>query len=498
VAAAWFAPRLWPPFLVAAVTLAGLASFALHRQPPTAWAGRPAREARLSLRIERVYPPATVRPAAAGLARITRADPHLRDLVGQRIYFSLAPRRGSPAPEPTETISALGLLARVPPHPPAGSFEAGLANQGLNFQLTRGRVLATERPASGYRRFCARLADRMTVLLGAGLGRHPELAGLYRAMLLGRKRELSAGQRQLFLRAGAMHLFAVNGIHIATVAVALGSLLGLLRCPRLPASALVLALLWLDVDTTGASPSAVRAFLMVAAVNAASALNQPSNPLASLAAAGALVLLVRPMDFFGASFQMSYGVMAALITLGLPLAAHWNERLAPYRMLPRANWSLRQRARARLQHHLIDALGLGVAAAAVGAVTGVEFFNLFVPGGLAANLALVPPALLVIVAGVGSLVLGFCGAIAAGRFCNGAAGVVLLAMTRTARAATAVPGVYFTAHYRAAWIGPAALSTLLAACLFGYAGDWRPSRGGFWPPVAVVAIALILGVHYGP
>ena len=384
------------------------------------------------------------------------------------------------------------------PHPAAGSFDASLADQGLNFQIIRGRILALLRPPTPYRRFCARLGDRMTLLLGSGFGRHPELAGLYRAMLLGRKRELSESQRQLFLRAGAMHLFAVNGIHIATVAMALHALLGLVRCPRLPAGIFVLVMLWLDVDTTGASPSAVRAFLMAAAVEAAWVLRRPANPLASLATAAVVILLAEPMDFFGASFQMSYGVMTALITLGLPLAALGNERLAPYRLLPRAHWSFWQRCRARGQRHLIDALGLGVAAALVGAVTGVEFFNLFVPGGLVANLALVPPALLVIVAGVCSLVLGFSGLAAAGRFCNGAAGVILLGMTRTARAATAVPGVYVTAHYRAAWIGPTALLALLAACLWGYAGGWRRERGGFWPPLAVVAIALLLGVMYGP
>jgi hypothetical protein len=187
--------------------------------------------------------------------------------------------------------------------------------------------------------------------------------------------------------------------------------------------------------------------------------------------------------------------MAGLLTLGLPLAARAHERLAPHSSLPRINWSIRQRLRAALQHHLLDALGLGAAAAAVGAVTGVEFFHLFVPGGLAANLALVPPALLVIVAGVGALVLGFAGAPALGRFCNLAAGVVLAAMTRVARAVTAVPGVYFAAHYRAPWLGPAALGALLAACLLGYAGGWR-RRGGFWPPFAIVAIVLTLGVTY--
>ncbi len=263
--------------------------------------------------------------------------------MGQRIYFSLAPRRGAEPPERSEIVTAVGVLAPVPPHPPDGSFEAGLADQGLNFELIRGRLLATERPPTPYRRFCGRLAGRMTLLLGAGLGRHRDLAGLYRAMLLGRKRELSADQQRLFLRAGAMHLFAVNGLHITTVAIALHALLGLLRCPRPVASILVLAILWLDVDTTGDSPSAVRAFTMAAAMESAWILWRPANLLASLTAAAALILVAEPMDFFSASFQMSYGVMAGLATLGLPLAAHLHEALsalpqfAPRQLGPRGS-----------------------------------------------------------------------------------------------------------------------------------------------------------------
>ncbi len=492
------APRLWGIALVAALALAGMASFALHRQPRPRWPGRPPREARLSLELEHLVPPAPNRPAATGLATIRRADPHLRDLVGQRIYFSLAPRRRAEPPERSEIVAAVGILAPVPPHPPEGSFEAGLAEQGINFSLTRGRLLAMERPPTAYRRFCGRLAERMTVLLGAGLARHRDLAGLYRAMLLGRKRELSADQQRLFLRAGAMHLFAVNGLHITTVALALHAILALGRCPRPVASALVLAVLWLDVDTTGASPSAVRAFTMAAAMESAWLLWRPANLLASLTAAAAIVLLAEPMVFFGASFQMSYGVMAGLATLGLPLAARAQEKLGLYRDLPRANWGFFRHVVASLHHHLLSAVGLGMAAAAVGAVTGVEFFQLLVPGGLATNLILVPPALLVIVAGVASLALGFAGAAAAGRFCNLAAGAVLAGMTWLARAATAVPGVYFAAHYRAPWLGPAALALLLASCLFGYAGDWGRGRGGFWPPFVIVAIVLALGVRYGP
>jgi hypothetical protein len=33
--------------------------------------------------------------------------------------------------------------------------------------------------------------------------------------------------------------------------------------------------------------------------------------------------------------------------------------------------------------------------------------------------------------------------------------------------------------------------------LAGYATGWRRERGGWWPPFAVVAVALIFGVKFG-
>ena len=97
-------------------------------------------------------------------------------------------------------------------------------------------------------------------------------------MMLGRKQDLAAIQRGLFLLSGTMHLFAINGLHIGVVALSLHALLALARCPRPLASTLVLAVLWLDVDTTGESPSAVRAFLMVAVLEAAFILRRPGQP----------------------------------------------------------------------------------------------------------------------------------------------------------------------------------------------------------------------------
>jgi competence protein ComEC len=502
IIAAWRDRLSWVPALSAAMALAGTASYALHRQPPPDGAGWPAREARLTLRIDHLFNAAPQSRSVSGLATVTAAELHLRALQGQEIYFSLLPNRKGTArliaPERSETIAAVGLLTSLARHAPAGSLDQSLDQMGLHFRLTLAHLIRAVRPATPYRRFCAQLAERMNQLLGRGLERHPALAAVYRAMMLGRKHDLSASQAQSFLRSGTMHLFAINGVHIGVVALSLHALLALVRCPRPAAAALVLLLLWLDVDTTGASPSAVRAFLMIAALETGRLLRRPTNPIASLTTAALLTVLLSPTEIFTASFQMSYGVMAALCTLGFPLSAHLHERFPPYRYLPEVARNRAQRLRAHLQKHLLSATGVGAAAALVAGITGVAFFNLFAPIGVISNLVLIPLASLVIAAGVASLVAGFISPAAAAHLFNCAAGVLLCLITKLVSLSAQIPGGSFPAHYRAPWLAPIALAALLAACLAGYAADWRQKHGGFWPPFVIVAIVLLLGVTYRP
>ena len=92
------APRTWGAALVLAMFLAGSADYALQRRRLPTWDSLPAREARLEFRVDRLFAP-TGSNKTSGLATVVHTDVHLRELIGQRLYFSLPlpPRQRPPA-----------------------------------------------------------------------------------------------------------------------------------------------------------------------------------------------------------------------------------------------------------------------------------------------------------------------------------------------------------------------------------------------------------------
>lgn len=488
--------RLWAPALVVAMICAGAASYALHRVRLPAWDALPPREARLGLRIDRVFAAGDER-RASGLATVMRADAHLHDLVGQRLYFSLSLRKGERAPIRSATVSAVGVLVTLPRNPPADTFDGYLAGAGMNFRLTRGRVVAEEKPANRYYRFCARAAARFHEILGVGIAeKRPALTALLRGMMLGQTHELSDEQHTLFMQSGTMHLFAISGLNIGVIAGSLQALLLLLRLPPSARFLIGTALLWLFVDITGAAPSAVRAFCMAVFLQAAFVFRRPGNVLAALVASAFVVLLVSPLQVFSASFLMSYTIVAALLVLGLPLGDAWLERWKPWRDVPEATWQWWQHLVAAAWRTLAVALAIGVATTLVSLLTGVQFFRLLTPGALVANLALIPAAMAATLGGFAALMCGLAGFTAGAVLCNHAAALVLWGIEALVRLSVQVPGVFVVAKYSAAWIGTVALAVLVAALLAGYAARWQGRR--WWlPPFAIVALVLIFGVNYG-
>jgi competence protein ComEC len=487
----------WPPTLGLTVMLAGAAYFHWRLDRPAEWKDLPPREARLTIRVTQLFAPVAGRQRATGLAVIIDAGPPPRQLVGQRLYFSLNLPRNAAPPLRSSEIAGVGVIELLPRHPAGEGFAGYLASAGINFKFTRGRVLGEVKSPSRYQRFCHAAEQRFHAILGAGLADQPALAAILRAMMLGQKQEMSEEQQELFMHSGTMHLFAISGLNITVIALSAQILLALLRVPRLAGAAISLAALWLYVDITGASPSAVRAFVMSALFIAAFALRRPGSPLATLATSALLILLFEPMQLFGASFQMSYGIVAVLLLLGAPLTEALLTRWPLFAALPEAAWRWYQWLADQVWRGFLGLIGIGLAASLVSTVSTIQFFQLFTPASLAVNLVLIPLSTLVIGAGFLSLLCGLAGFLAGSVLFNHAGLLLIWLMDFLLRAAMAVPGVYGTARFRAPWMGPAILAAVLATCLAGSAWHWRRERGGFWPPFVLGALLLILGARFG-
>ena len=320
---------------------------------------------------------------------------------------------------------------------------------------------------------------------------------VYLGMMLGEKAVLSAEQQNAFMRSGTFHIFSVSGLHVAAIALALLGLLRLCRVPERAAVALGLPILWLYVQVTGGSSPAVRAFLMIAFLLGARVFRLPGNSLAALAASALLTLLLDPRQLFSTGFQMSYAVVTALVLMGAPLGEKWLEAWRPFASLPLASWRWWQRWTDQGGRKFLGAFAASWVAFLASTPSSVGYFQLFSPGSLVANLLIIPLSSLALAAGFASLLAGLTGLLSLSLLFNRAAALLILAMDWFVIHGTTLPGAYFPAHFRAGWLAPASLATLLALLLYGRSVRWAPARGGFWLPAVFVALLLIFCVKFG-
>lgn len=173
---------------------------------------------------------------------------------------------------------------------------------------SRGEITVTE-AAVGLRAWPQRLNRR---ILGLVRTLFPaDTVPFVEALLLGDKTELYRDEAlyQALNRAGLMHVVAVSGMHIAFLVGLLRTIFGKSRA----CSLLCIALVWLFVTVTGASPSAVRAAIMQTLLLTASLFRRENDPLTSLSAALALILLGNPHAAASVSLQLSFASIAGIL-----------------------------------------------------------------------------------------------------------------------------------------------------------------------------------------
>ena len=496
LALAW--RRFWATGILIGVFLSSAALYDIRRDRLTEWDSLPPREVRATLEIDRIFPPKPDMRSLSGLGRLVVTDTHLPELTGQAVYFSMGLKRSETAPLRSSRLEVTGVLQTLPRNPAIDSFDGYLASQGMNFKLSRARVTGTTTPASAYQVFCDAALQRFNAILGRGIEAHSEQSGVLRAMLLGQQQELSDGQKLVFRESGTMHLFSISGLHIAVIA---GAILGILTVLRLPPLARIIVggvLLWLYVDITGGTPSAVRAFLMVMFLHVSHTLRVPGNPFAALVASAVCVLVLQPLQLFTASFQLSYGIVAALLLLGLPLGDYWTERWALFPHLPKITWGRPQKLLAWAWRGFLGVLGIGLSTTLVSLISGVVIFQMLTPISLPANLVLIPVGSLVIISGFISLLCGLAGLGWLASLFNHASVLLLKVIEKGVQFFVGVPGASQAAQFSPGWLGYTAFAALLALILYGYANNWETKRGGYWAPFIFTLLVLTFGLKLLP
>jgi len=222
------------------------------------------------------------------------------------------------APEWGDEVTVTGAVAPVPMPRNPGEFNLStyLARRGIFAELScdypeDGHILAHGKgnPLIGWaRRSREALRRRLTL----GIADDPEIAGLVETITLGIKEETSGTDRELFQHVGALHLFVVNGLHVALLASIVGLLLKPLGIRRRSFALVIVPILFAYALLTGLNPGSVRAAIMAAVMFGATFVERRPFSFNTLAAAALILLLWDTNELFKTGFQFSFGVVAQL------------------------------------------------------------------------------------------------------------------------------------------------------------------------------------------
>lgn len=248
--------------------------------------------------------------------------------------------RSGALPAPGTRIRVRAIL--MPPPSPAAYDSFDFARQAwfqrmgaVGFTLGPVETIGGDRAGASIRLAALRttMSVRIRALLPGASG------GIAAALMTGDRAAIDAVDMTALRDSGLAHLLAISGLHIGLVAglvffairFALAAVPPVaLRWPikKWAAAAALLAAfgyLWL----TGATVPTQRAFVMTGIVLGAVIVERRAVSMRLVAIAATIVLLVRPESLLGASFQMSFAAVVALIAAYesvAPTFGRWRQR----------------------------------------------------------------------------------------------------------------------------------------------------------------------------
>ncbi len=246
---------------------------------------------------------------------------------GARVRVSLYVREGEPPPV-LHYGQRVELDAKVRPthnfnNPGSFDYAHYLARQGIYWT---GSARASEpihilpgSCGSIFRSAIFRLRtaalDRVEQLYSGSLYE----TGMMQQILIGDSAKLDKAWTEQFRSTGTFHALVISGGHVAVLAAFLYFLLRLVFLPRGAANVVTVLVIWIYALVTGFQAPAVRSASGFTLFMIAGLFFRRRRAMNLLAAIAIAFLVLDPEQMFDASFQLSFGAVAFIAALAVPL-----------------------------------------------------------------------------------------------------------------------------------------------------------------------------------
>lgn len=396
---AFFAPRgksgfcndFWTLCLPVAIFFLSGAWWSFHAPKNVNWSDKPETELVLDLKIETPFRSAG--KFRSGLARVESSSEYAKTLCGTRIFYRFPQKESTTVPLEGMRLRLRGIVSGVSDDSqPNSGFREFLHSRRTFIAVENGdcvEISSAGTLSSVKSWFADRKSDLIGKLLDGESSREREQRVLA-AMLLGETSLLPSEQREDFMLTGTMHIFAVSGLHVSLFAACL---FGIFSRAGLPYWGIALTTIFVScfyVMLTGASPSAVRAWIMIVFLLSARLLGRNSNPLNALVLAATCTLWHNPLLLDSLGFQLSYGVVASIFLYGIPLGCYWSSRKTPFEYIPVKSRTPFQRFVIRIREKSIGLFAISLGTFVAGAAFLAGAFEIFTPIAVLTNFVLVP------------------------------------------------------------------------------------------------------------
>ena len=309
----------------------------------------------------------------------------------------------------------------------------------------RGRVRRNASPAKVLPLADA-LREDFSRRIAIGLDEDRLSVALSRAILLGERSRMPPDIKRVFVEAGTIHIFAISGLHVMAVATVLTALAAMAQMPYRWCGAAALPFLWGYVAMIGFPPSAVRAAAMASINFLAPVFRRRPDSLVAWSLTFVLVHAISPAMIEDVGCRLSFAVMLGII-LVLELMSGKVEGWRSGLCVSLAAWTA----------------GFPIAAAVFARVT---------PGGLLANIVLLPTAGAAVWTGIAGILASYISENLASHL-NNLSSLLVDAMVAVSQAVSSLPGSSFEITAVSPW---SAAAMYLAVLLPPAWWRWRRRR----------------------